>query len=247
MTSQPSTSPSPLAPLKEIEAVRITAEDIEDESVLNIYQDFEDAWVKFLLEDCPDNVVVGATADRIQELQKKAKAGSESKAKLEKELKEQMNTIKKSRKELEREYSPLLDAEKAKQDRLKESIEGKINLIQDSIKTMEDTAPFLNFLRELDRTASDHDDNHRRTTAVPPIAKPSLRAMALANTTTLDDPNELAKACKIDNALYRAQIIALQNEIERYETILPLLEEAGQFLTEQNVWKIMKEGESKES
>lgn len=230
--------------------MRITAEDIEDENVLEIHQDFEAAWVKFL-EDRPTAIVSGATADRIETLQKTANAVNESKSKLVKELKDQLSSIKKSRKDLERQYSPLLDAEKAKQDRLKESMEQKISLIQESMNTMEETVPFLHFLKELDRIGANKNEEARRQGdavdhTIPPVAKPSIRAMLVANTTTLDDPQELGKACKIDNELYRAQLIALQKEIERYETISPLMEEAGQFLTEQNIWKIMNEEKSAE-
>jgi hypothetical protein len=282
--------PSPLAPLKEIEAVTITAEDLQEDenvAVYDIYHEFESAWVDFLMTTTSDtakpekpHMLQGATAQRITDLQVKAKDMSDSKAGVETELRRQLNEIKKSRKDLERQYGPLLDAETAKQERIREQISTKIATLHKSMATLEETAPWMHFIQELDRiilndtkaTAAvvssprhshpqhapsphhhkqyrhhqqqqqPHMDAATTTTIAPPVAKPSARALLLAGTTSLaDHPQQLAKACQLDNALLRTHVKVLMAEIKRHEDLSPLLKEAGDFLTEHNVWKIMKQ------
>jgi hypothetical protein len=263
--------PSPLAPLQEIEAVTITAEDLQEDeniAVYEVYQEFESAWVDYLTSRPQQPTMLhGPTAQRITDLQAKANAMSESKTCIETELKKQFNEIKKSRKDLERQYSPLLDAETAKQERIREHISTKIATIHKSMATLEETAPWLRFIQELDRIILDdtlaaasssqhphhrHQPQHQQynvdagatttTTIAPPMAKPSARAILLAGTTSLaDHPQQLAKACQLDNALLRAHVKVLLAEIQRHEDLVPLVKEAGEFLTEHNVWKIMKQ------
>jgi hypothetical protein len=261
--------PSPLAPLKEIEAVTITAEDLQEDeniAVYEVYQEFETAWVEYLkTRPQQPTMLHGPTAQRITDLQARANAMSESKTCIETELKKQLNEIKKSRKDLERQYSPLLDAETAKQERIREHISTKIATIHQSMATLEETAPWLHFIQELDRiilddtlaaaAASSSHPHHRHqqhqynvdattttTTIAPPVAKPSARAILLAGTTSLaDHPQQLAKAIQLDNALLRAHVKVLLAEIQRHEDLAPLVKEAGEFLTEHNVWKIMKQ------
>jgi hypothetical protein len=281
--------PSPLAPLKEIEAVTITAEDLQEDenvAVFDIYHEFESAWVDFLMTTTSDtakpekpHMLQGTTAQRITDLQVKAKDMSDSKAGVETELRRQLNEIKKSRKDLERQYGPLLDAETAKQERIREQISTKIATLHKSMATLEETAPWMHFIQELDRVIlndtmaatavssprhshpqhalSPHNQKHHRhhqqqqqphmdaattTPIAPPVAKPSARALLLAGTTSLaDHPQQLAKACQLDNALLRTHVKVLMAEIKRHEDLSPLLKEAGDFLTEHNVWKIMKQ------
>lgn len=206
----------------------------------NFVETFETAWSSLLRER---GTLTGKHEERILRLQQEALEMKTSKDNVEKELKKQTAFFRSSREEMEVTYRHKIQGAVAEQRAVQTKLETKLDDITVAEQLAQKNLPWKHFVAELDRLIT-AKAQHNPPTEASAFAKPSARAIFLLQTmkNADGDVNMLhRRASRIDHALIKAQVSMLEQEIERHERMFVLQQEAGEFLTEHNVWELLKQ------
>lgn len=118
----------------------------------------------------------------------------------------------------------------------------KLDAVARADQLQQQTLPWQHFIKELDNLISKQDGNSTASSEKSSkVAKPSARAVFLTEQTTTGLPTDAQlRAYRIDHALLTTHVSMLQKEIERYEKLVESQEDVGKFLTDHDVWSILK-------
>ena len=202
----------------------------------------------------------------IVELQTEADAVLQSKIKMENEMKQQIAFFHWGQEQSEKKFTKKIQATLEEQQKERERLEGKIAALEQAERIHEQTLPWFHFMNELDRLVVEKDviSKNNDASTSRKVARPSARALLLArsgprssNSSSQHNPSHGRaaadklewRASRIDRALLTAHAAMLHKEIERCETMLAIHKEVGQFLTEHDIWSILKgsDGDSHDS
>lgn len=213
-----------------------------DETVL---AEFETAWSQFLREN-PSALFTTGREQRISELQKEADKVLRSQEKMESEFKTQIAFFQWGQEMAEKKFTTKIHETLERQQKGRELLAEKIQALDKIERIHEETRPWFHFMQELDRLVEEQEpSSSSKDPASRKVAHPSARALLLARTGRNKHSKDKFdwRASRIENALLTAHTSMLHKEIERYETMLAVNEEVGQFLTDLDIGTILKGNE----
>jgi len=173
----------------------------------------------------------------IIELQNEADSLLQSKQKMEGEFKKQIAFFQWGQDMSEKKYTSKIQATLEEQAKLRESLAEKIEVIAQVERLQDQTLPWFHLMKELDRLVEEQEPNKESLSRNVP--QPSDQALLLAKSSKHKDNCEL-RAKRVDHALLATHASMLHKEIERYEKLLEINEELGQFLKDLDIWSILK-------
>jgi hypothetical protein len=233
---------SPLKPLSEIQSVKLTRADlmIEQQEDLDekFLEKFEAAWSSFL----QDRPLKGKHEERILQLQNEAAVLKTSKDNVERELKKQTAFFRSSRKEMEALYRKRMQEAVTEQLTVHAAMQQKLDSLVATEQLLQQTLPWHHFVAELDRLVTEQQQEAGSGTvdSSVKVAKPTARSIFLAQTIAGTEDETPYRASSTDNVLLKTHVGMLEQEIECYEQLTALHQLAGEFLTDHNVWELLK-------
>lgn len=219
-----------------ISAMLSSAHDLDvalTEDDIDLVEEFEARWRGYM-HDNPDVMHASGLSKRMAELKTKILKAKMSMTVVERELKEQLNFFARSREAIEQDYQKEIKQAIADQKAFEENVERELDNAAMADRLESELIPWEHFLDSVDNAApSPTASNDRRS------MKPSTRAMALVDPS--GNPGDVqSRAYRIDHALLSAQVKMLRKEIECCERKTEGHEMVGKFLTENNIWTLLR-------
>jgi hypothetical protein len=243
-----------------LEAPRLHANIIDqalsDDDILAI-EAFEDKWRSFLYSN-PGVLPPGKKLKSCLEIQTQLEEIEISKQMVQMELQRQLDFFAKSKDQLEANFTKAMEEAALIQQEVSRNMNKEIDDIAVADQLFTKTQPWEHFLDNLDFATDEHNvsdgyssDSHSSGTISRGL-KPSRQAMFLAGNI---DQGQVAEAAmqekssalllqtfKIDNALLKAETKMMQQEVDRLERTIKSQKFLGKFLTEHNIWALLKGG-----
>jgi hypothetical protein len=225
---------------------------LSDEDILAL-DEFENKWHHFLSSN-PDVLPPGEKLKSCLELTSQLAEIEVSNQLVKMELQRQLDFFTNSKDQLEANFTKAMEEAALIQQEVIRNLNKEIDDIAIADQILSKTLPWEHFFDNLDTlTEWDNDFDGSATSASSTTysrgLKPSRQAMYLAN---IDDPREVVEAAlegkssgpllrvfKVDNALLKAQVKTMQQEIDRLERTNKSQKDLAKFLSEYNIWGLL--------
>lgn len=236
-----------------LRAPRLTKDDIGEglsESDVDLIDDFEDAWKKFL-SSRPGTLPPGSKIKNFRNMQTRLNEIEGKKQNVVLEVQRQLDFFDSSREKLEEKYSKEKEEASLQQESVVKALEKEIDNIAVADKILSEVLPWEHYFDNLESNAS---EAHRisggasHKTGESQVIRPSDEALYLANI----EPNDVVEAAKhgeseahlihayrIDNALLKAKSVMLKREADRLEKNMLADRMLAKLLMDNDVWAAM--------
>jgi hypothetical protein len=225
---------------------------LSDEDILGL-DEFENKWGYFLSSN-PDVLPPGKKLKSCLDLKNQLAEIEVSKQMVKMELQRQLDFFTNSKSQLEANFTKAMEETALIQQEVIRNLNKEIDDIAVADQILSKTLPWEHFFENLDSLTEMNNDFDGSATSFSATTysrglKPSRQAMYLANT---NDQTEVVDAAlegkssapllrvfKVDNALLKAQVKTMQQEIERLERTNKSQKDLAKFLSEYNIWGLL--------
>lgn len=222
---------------------------LSDEDILAI-EEFEHRWRSFLSTN-PNWLPPGKKIKSCVAIQDQLEEMEVSKQMVQMELQRQLDFFANSKDQLEANFTKAMEEAALIQQDVSRKLNNEIDDIAEADQLLSKTLPWEHFLDNLDAATEEHNvADGNAAGSVSRGLKPSRQAMFLADNV---DQGQVAEAAmegkssalllrtfQIDNSLLKAQIKMMQQEVDRLERTTKSQKVLAQFLTEHNIWGLIK-------
>lgn len=208
-----------------VEKAALCAEDLETltaedyPSAAAALESFESAWSSFVRDSPPS--LTGETAERIAALRETVRSMEAANESAQDDFHRQHKQILNGQKEMETLYEEKIEEEKKKHNMYTERLKQTARDFPLATEASKLSQEWQRFVEGLDFLAEDYVTDEQRHF-------PSIHSLVLADLANSGSEDLYERACLVDLQLARAQHDVLQREIDAYERLLPLIEEALQ-------------------
>jgi hypothetical protein len=225
---------------------------LSDEDTLAL-DEFENKW-RYFLSTNPDVLPPGKKLKSCLDLKSQLAEIEVSKQMVKMELQRQLDFFTKSKDQLEANFTKAMEEAALIQQEVIRNRNKEIDDIAVADQLLSKTMPWEHFFDNLDNLTESNNDLDGSITSVSATTysrglKPSRQAMYLAN---VDDQRDVVEAVmegecsgplfrifKIDNALLKAQVKTMQQEVDRLERTNKSQRDLAKFLSEYNIWGLL--------
>ncbi|KAG7364079.1 hypothetical protein IV203_037281 [Nitzschia inconspicua] len=226
---------------------------LSDEDLVAI-DEFENKWSSFLSSN-PDLLPPGKKLKNCLEFQSQLEEVEVSNQMVKMELQRQLDFFSNSKNQLEANFTRAMEEAALMQQEVSRTLNKEIDDIAVADQILSKTLPWEHFFDNLDSLTENNyvsdgmtSDGEQSSTYSRGL-KPSKQAMYLAQNI---DQGEIARAAmegkssalllrafKIDNALLKAELKMMQQEIGRLERTTKAQKDLAKFLSEYNIWGLL--------
>lgn len=223
----------------------------------------EDAWKHFLRLVPDEELPKSKRTERIDSLKEQIADITESKDRIEHELRKQLDFLQKSHQEIENNFDEEMRAADKQKRLIHQEVEQQQHLTRKAEALQKQTLPWFHFLEEINSAVAQQERCESSALSnILSIAssgnlesrgpKPSGRALLLQKSEHKEKHDDVAHpeyhlhAHRIDHALLTNHVQALRREIERMEILASTQDYCSGFLNEHNAFDLLNDAEFKD-